>query len=44
MQAMLSAYPCQGIDCGDGGVPADAEAIAGDAYEFADAMLKARKV
>jgi hypothetical protein len=44
MQAFISAYPCQAIDRGDGGIPTDAESISGDAYEMADAMLKAREV
>jgi hypothetical protein len=43
MQAFISAYPCQAIDRGDGGIPADHESIAEDAYDMADAMLKARE-
>jgi hypothetical protein len=43
LQAMLSTYPCQAIDKGDGGLMVDHDAIAGDAYEVADAMLKARE-
>jgi len=43
MQAFISAYPCQAIDGEDGGIPTDAESISGDAYEMADAMLKARE-
>jgi len=42
MQAFISAYPCQAIGGEDGGIPTDAESISGDAYEMADAMLKAR--
>jgi hypothetical protein len=42
MQAFISAYPCQAIDREDGGIPTDVESISGDAYEMADAMLKAR--
>jgi hypothetical protein len=42
MQAFISAYPCQAIDREDGGIPTGAESISGDAYEMADAMLKAR--
>jgi hypothetical protein len=43
MQAFISAYPCQAIDRGDGGIPADHESIAEDAYDMADEMLKARE-
>ena len=43
MQAMLSAYPCQAIDPEDGGIMADHQSLAGDAYEMADAMIKARE-
>jgi len=43
MQAMLSAYPCQAIDADDGGVMVVHDAVAGDAYEMADAMLEARE-
>jgi hypothetical protein len=43
MQAFISAYPCQAIDGEDGGIPTDAESISGDAYEMADAMMKARE-
>ena len=43
MQAFISAYPCQAIDREGGGIPTDAESISGDAYEMADAMLKARE-
>jgi hypothetical protein len=42
MQAFISAYPCQAIDNEDGGIQTDAESIADDAYQMADAMLKAR--
>jgi hypothetical protein len=44
MQAFISAYPCQAIDREDGGIPTGAESISGDAYEMADAMLKAREL
>ncbi len=43
LQSMLAAYPCQAISQEDGGIQADYEAVAGDAYEIADAMLKARE-
>jgi len=43
MQAFISAYPCQAIDREDGGIPADHESIAGDAYDVADAMIAARE-
>jgi hypothetical protein len=43
MQAFISAYPCQAIDREDGGTPADHQSIAEDAYDVADAMLKARE-
>jgi hypothetical protein len=42
MQAFISAYPCQAIDSEDGGTPVDPQSIAGDAYDVADAMLRAR--
>lgn len=43
MAAMIGAYPAQAIDTREGGLLFDNEAIAYDAYEVADAMLKARK-
>jgi hypothetical protein len=43
MQAFISAYPCQAIDREDGGIPADSESIADDAYDVADAMLRTRE-
>lgn len=43
MAAMIGAYPAQAIDTGEGGLLFDNEAIAYDAYEVADAMLKARE-
>jgi len=43
MQSMLAAYPCQAIDRQEGGIQADLESVAGDAYEMADSMLKARQ-
>lgn len=42
MSAMIAQYPCQAIDCADGGINIDMQALAGDAYEMADAMLTAR--
>jgi predicted DNA-binding transcriptional regulator AlpA len=43
MQAFISAYPCQAIDREDGGTPIDDDSIAEDAYDVADAMLRARE-
>lgn len=43
MQAMLSAYPCQALDRDDGGINADKDALADEAYDIADAMLRARE-
>jgi hypothetical protein len=40
MQAYISAYPCQALE---ETLVVDYEPIAGDSYEMADAMLKARK-
>ena len=43
MQAMLSAYPCQAIGDIEGGIQADWHDLASDAYEMANAMMKARE-
>jgi hypothetical protein len=44
MAAMIAQYPCQAIDYDDGGRLIDSDALAGDAYIMADAMLAAREL
>ncbi len=43
MAAMIAQYPCQAIDNEDGGRLIDNDALTGDAYDIADAMLDARE-
>lgn len=39
---MIAQYPCQAIANDDGGRLIDNDAVAGDAYDMADAMIGAR--
>ena len=43
MAAMIAQYPCQAIDNEDGGRLIDNDALTGDAYDMADAMMAARE-
>lgn len=43
MAAMIAQYPCQAIGNEDGGRLIDNDALTGDAYDIADAMLAARE-
>jgi len=43
MHAMLSAYPCQALHRDEGGIQADFDMLAGDAFDMADALLAARQ-
>lgn len=43
MAAMIAQYPCQAIDEEAGGRLIDNDALTGDAYDIADAMLAARE-